>query len=848
MGNSSPACCCSRDGLEHDERGSYPSPLPVQSFRALGPNSTDDHHDAINSSRRSAIGIGVSRWIENMTQAEVDYLERTGAVEVFKEMLQTLAKAAPEDPRDVLLDLAVVAGGKLKTKGSEVRPKRKSEVSHLLDTLCTDHALAMQAAKALLAKYGIDLVDQLVLGWDRVMVMMRSLESTWNIDREDSHRMLQLLKRGTFKRSKRKKKAQKQQEDYMRKVASDGDVPLSVSVDNGLPIWLFMELWPCVLKRLHQRYRPSKRQANLRRQEFLRVAEWKSVDENYDVKAEVGSGASGSVALAVHRLSGNIRVLKTIEKSNLTGNVSSTELMREFQLLTELDHPHVVRVFEAFEDNDSVHISMEPVLGGDLRQAIQLNSSWPADLQERWSAEVTRQMLAAVGYAHARGVVHKDLKPQNVLLATASEKTHLHVVICDFGIAEHARNHQPGDAAARFSKWGGTPFYMAPEVWHGNFSCKADLWSIGVILYEMLTYGQLPYRGQNAMLVCRQVTKDEPVDLAPITSQSGRAVCGRLLDKDEDKRPDAEQARLEFAHWLDAAKDESLLKSVRASVQARRASIVFRTKSAPMSLVRCGDDEPEGVETVLTALETLPSRSHMDQCIMACIASQLNATRLDYINSAFERWDKDGSGMLSTEEFTQAMDDLGVQSHVSDVMVRMLDTNGDGEIAYSEFVAGCLDLRRDQVLQHLRVAFSIFDLDKDGYIDREELAKLLLHPVKAAERGREEKQATTAGEESNTDNVSRDDPNNTHEVEASQGHESEEVQEPMQCTNGKRESSLCTTLLPDGATVDEILEELDSSQDGRISFEEFREYLLRNISCMRGTAPTLQRQYASEGF
>eukprot|EP00419_Tripos_fusus_P066553 CAMPEP_0172915434 /NCGR_PEP_ID=MMETSP1075-20121228/194293_1 /TAXON_ID=2916 /ORGANISM="Ceratium fusus, Strain PA161109" /LENGTH=104 /DNA_ID=CAMNT_0013774511 /DNA_START=27 /DNA_END=338 /DNA_ORIENTATION=+ len=104
-------------------------------------------------------------------------------------------------------------------------------------------------------------------------------------------------------------------------------------------------MWPCVLKRLQHRYRPSGRQANLRRQEFLRIAQWKSVDENYDVKAEVGSGATGSVALAVHRLSGNIRVLKTIEKSHLSQDTVSMELMREFQLLTELDHPHVVRVF-----------------------------------------------------------------------------------------------------------------------------------------------------------------------------------------------------------------------------------------------------------------------------------------------------------------------------------------------------------------------------------------------------------------------------------------------------------------------------------------------------------------------
>merc|ERR1712008_156147 len=139
--------------------------------------------------------------------------------------------------------------------------------------------------------------------------------------------------------------------------------------------------------------------------------------------------------------------------------------------------------------------------------------------------------------------------------------------------------------------WGGTPFYMAPEVWHGNFSNKADLWSIGVILYEMLTYGKLPYTGKNAMLVCRQVTKDEPVDFTAITVRGGRKVCERLLDKNEDKRPDAEEAGREFSDWLNKAKGDMTLKPARESVAASRPSIVFRSQSSPVSLMGGGDDD-----------------------------------------------------------------------------------------------------------------------------------------------------------------------------------------------------------------------------------------------------------------
>jgi len=178
----------------------------------------------------------------------------------------------------------------------------------------------------------------------------------------------------------------------------------------------------------------------------------------------------------------------------------------------------------------------------------------------------------------------------------------------------------------------------------------------------------------------------------------------------------------------------------------------------------------------------------------------------------------------------------------------MLDTNGDGEIAYSEFVAGCLDLRRDQVMQYLRVAFSIFDTNKDGYIDKQELATLLLNPTKA-DPGKEGTQATT-GKKTDKGYHTDDEANNTDGAAATQESEdepevtktaswqaSDEEEEEETISNDKGDGVLAA-LLPDGATVGEILEELDTSQDGRISFEEFRAYLLRNINCLRGAAVT----------
>merc|ERR1711988_952050 len=122
-----------------------------------------------------------------------------------------------------------------------------------------------------------------------------------------------------------------------------------------------------------------------------------------------------------------------------------------------------------------VYIAMEAVLGGTLKEAMRAIlddhssstiGSPPDTLNNRlesWSAEVIRQLLDAVRYAHSKAVVHKDLKPQNVLLNASSTVTRPSIVVCDFGLAE--LTDQQDVASLRFRKCEGTPFYMAPEVW-----------------------------------------------------------------------------------------------------------------------------------------------------------------------------------------------------------------------------------------------------------------------------------------------------------------------------------------------------------------------------------------------
>lgn len=258
------------------------------------------------------------------------------------------------------------------------------------------------------------------------------------------------------------------------------------------------------------------------------------VDNRYDIVRPLGSGGMGEVYLARDRTLGRDVALKIL-RSQFAGDRESAErFKREALSAARLSHPSIVQVYDRGDTEDgSSYIAMEFVPGGTLKERI----TEEGPLDARLAASYGYQVADALGAAHAKGIVHRDIKPQNVLITAPGQAK-----VADFGIARAAS--AAGDAHTQTGTVMGTAGYMSPEQALGlPATPKSDLYSLGIVLYETVT-GVLPFTADNPIAVSMKHVNEAPrppKELNPAVPEGMNAVIMKLLSKDpEDRYPDAE--------------------------------------------------------------------------------------------------------------------------------------------------------------------------------------------------------------------------------------------------------------------------------------------------------------------
>ncbi|KAF9442104.1 kinase-like protein [Macrolepiota fuliginosa MF-IS2] len=245
---------------------------------------------------------------------------------------------------------------------------------------------------------------------------------------------------------------------------------------------------------------------------------------HFDLHRAVGKGAFGKVRVVEHKRSNKLYALKYIDKSRCVRQKAMANIIQERRLLEEIDHPFIVNLRYAFQDDENCFFVLDLMLGGDLRFHLERQRYIPEDTVMFWVAE----LASALDYLHRQRIIHRDLKPDNILLDATG-----HAHITDFNVAIHYSERRLHTSVA------GSMAYMAPQVvGRKGYNWAIDWWSLGITAYELL-FHKRPFDGRNAEKMTQSILKDPlrfPDNAHTRCSEAGLSVLRGLIDKDPNTR------------------------------------------------------------------------------------------------------------------------------------------------------------------------------------------------------------------------------------------------------------------------------------------------------------------------
>lgn len=306
----------------------------------------------------------------------------------------------------------------------------------------------------------------------------------------------------------------------------------------------------------------------------------KKLDGRYVLLEQIGNGGMAQVYRAQDLANGKIVAVKVLKEQFMDNDEIVQRFKNESRAISMLDHPNIVRVYDVSVWDKTQFIVMELIEGVDLKQFMLQNGG---KLTWKETVKFAEDTLQALQHAHEHGIVHRDVKPQNIMLLQDGS-----IKVMDFGIARFSRSgvHTATDKAM------GSVHYISPEQARGDVTdAKSDLYSIGIMMYEMLS-GQLPFDGEsNVAVAIKQISEEaRPLnELNPEVPEGLAAIVHRAMEKNPAKRYESAQAMLEditkfkenpsiqFAYqyinntptrYMDAVKDKRNSKPSGSSEQA----------------------------------------------------------------------------------------------------------------------------------------------------------------------------------------------------------------------------------------------------------------------------------------
>ncbi|CAN1250414.1 Calcium-dependent protein kinase 17 [Linum perenne] len=412
------------------------------------------------------------------------------------------------------------------------------------------------------------------------------------------------------------------------------------------------------------------------------------VKATYSIGKELGRGQFGVTHLCTHKASGELFACKTIAKRKLVNKEDLDDVRREVQIMHHLTgQQNIVELKGAFEDKHSVHLVMELCAGGELFDRIIAKGHY----SERAAASLLRTIVQIVHTCHSMGVIHRDLKPENFLLLNKDESAPLKAT--DFGLSVFYKpvSHYAGEV---FKDIVGSAYYIAPEVLKRKYGPEADIWSIGVMLYILLS-GVPPFWAESEHGIFNAILRghcDFSSDPWPLISPQAKDLVRKMLNSDPKQRLSASQV---LNHpWI---KEDGEAPDV------------------PLD------------NAVMGRLKQFKAMNKFKKIALRVIAGCLSEEEIMGLKEMFKGMDTDNSGTITLEELKLGLAKQGTKLTESEVkqLMEAADADGNGIIDYDEFITATMHMNRMDRDEHLYTAFQHFDKDNSGFISTEELQQAL---------------------------------------------------------------------------------------------------------------------------
>lgn len=410
------------------------------------------------------------------------------------------------------------------------------------------------------------------------------------------------------------------------------------------------------------------------------------LEDNYDILEELGSGSFGVVNKARDVRTKCVSMatfvaVKTIPKKKISDPKTVKD---EFNVLRQLDHAHICKAYECYEDRRNIYLVMDICSGGTLLESLCVLQRFP----ETDAANIMRQTLSALSYLHQANFIFRDLKTENIMFARPVTEGEVgNVKLIDFGLCCPFR---PG---AKITRAAGTPYSVAPELVTApvSYDQRCDSWSAGVVMFIILS-GQYPFNGKTKEELLHRIRK-EPVSFKSPRWKKITKDCKTILVELLRKKP---ENRFSVADALEHPWLQADYKLPDRAI----------------------------MEVVVATMVEFQSLNMLQKAAMTALAWRACDEDTKHLRQIFEYLDRDGNGHVTMPELRGAFEVANVKLPES-LNIGAVGTDGNDTIEYTEFLAAALNKNRILKESVVWEAFKIFDADGSGSVTKAELCKLL---------------------------------------------------------------------------------------------------------------------------